>query len=409
MKALNTQKAARVGIIGGTFDPIHAGHIALAKAAKRLYNLDLIILMPSGQPPHKEAEQLTAKEDRYAMSALVAEHEGFFVSRLEMDREGTIYTIDSLNLIKEAMPESEIYFIIGSDTLLSMDQWKNAQEAIGKAIYIDFVRNGRTVGDDERYVSRHFLKQSQQFLFSAYQAPDVSSSQIRKRVAQELELDGFLPEYLIKYIAERGLYKRAALNFEEAKKKLKRKLSGGRFNHTLGVVEMAERLAQKHGISLMRTRWAALLHDCAKEEGDPPRPGCNCNLFDDFGVDKMEIFAPHLLHAPMGVVVAHMDYGMEDEEILLAILRHTTGAETMSDLDKLIYLADYIELGRRDSPRLQELRELAFDNMDKAMLQALDESLTYLAESGKYIHKNTFLARDAFWRKQYIYELTEKG
>ncbi len=189
----------------------------------------------------------------------------------------------------------------------------------------------------------------------------VSSSQIRQEI-----YDGKLPHPMLepavnRYIAEHGLYGKQKSEAEIIAS-LKKRIKPSRFQHTLGVIETAEALASAwHYPHPEKARLAALLHDCAKSEADA------------------------LGHAPLGAVIAREEYGIRDAEILGAIRWHTTGRAEMSVLEKIIFIADYIEPGRDRAPHLDMLRKLAFSDPDKTIYCILEDTLSYLRNSGTCI------------------------
>lgn len=168
-------------------------------------------------------------------------------------------------------------------------------------------------------------------------------------------------------------------------------MSPQRLIHTLGVEETAIKLAQKYGGPIRSAQVAALLHDCSKD-----LPGkVLLKKAQDSGIIFGEVEAnyPDLLHGPVGSVVAKEEYGVADFFILHAISVHTTGCPRMTLLDKIIYIADYIE-PNRDFPGVDDLRNLAWRDLDKCLMLSFNRTLFYLIEGGKPIHQNTFAARN---------------
>lgn len=173
---------------------------------------------------------------------------------------------------------------------------------------------------------------------------------------------------------------------EEAKflsklrQKVKKVQDSKRFEHTLGVEFTAAALAMKYGASIMDAQVAGVLHDCAKCLSDQERLKI-CEKHD-IPVSEVERRNPFLLHAKVGAYLAETEYKVTDRpEILDAIRYHTTGREDMSLLEKIIFVADYIEPGRRHAPNLSEIRPLAFENLDSAVLRILEDTLVHLKET----------------------------
>jgi predicted HD superfamily hydrolase involved in NAD metabolism len=184
----------------------------------------------------------------------------------------------------------------------------------------------------------------------------------------------------------------------EIQNKLKTNLTEDRFQHTLAVTYTATSMAMKYNVSLEEALYAGLLHDCAK---------CIPNeqkylMASEYGLqlNEVEKINPALLHARLGRYVAKNDYGIGNEQILQAIERHTTGAPGMSILDKIIFLADYIEPTREESKYLKDVRDLAFVDLDKCLIRALEYNLDYLKKSGKAIDETTIKTYEYYQKKK---------
>lgn len=166
----------------------------------------------------------------------------------------------------------------------------------------------------------------------------------------------------------------------EIEKQLKKALDKDRFNHTLGVMYTAAALAMAHGADMEQALYAGLLHDCAKCIPNEEKIAL-CRKYQ-IPVSTAEERSPFLLHAKLGAYYARNTYEIQDEEILHAIKVHTTGEPGMNTLDKIIYIADYIEPNRDQAPNLETIRKLAFQNLDETMEQILGDTLSYLKEKG---------------------------
>ncbi len=171
-----------------------------------------------------------------------------------------------------------------------------------------------------------------------------------------------------------------AKEMRKLRKKIEKVQDAKRFEHTLGVEYTAAALAMCHGASVEDARLAGLLHDCAKCFSDEKRLSV-CEK-KNIPITEIEGRNPFLLHAKVGAFLAKEKYGVENRDVLNAILYHTTGREGMSLLEKIIFVADYIEPGRKQAPNLPEIRRLAFQDLDKALLWILEDTLKYLKRSG---------------------------
>ena len=165
-------------------------------------------------------------------------------------------------------------------------------------------------------------------------------------------------------------------NFAEYEKKLKKYLDKDRYRHTLGVMYTAAALAMAHDDDMEQAQMAGLLHDCAK--CIPNKKKLKICKKQNIRISSVEKSNPFLLHAKLGAYIAKEKYQIEDEEILSAIRWHTTGKEAMSELEKIVYIADYIEPGRNKAPRLAWIRKVAFEDLDEGMYYILKDSLSYL-------------------------------
>lgn len=186
------------------------------------------------------------------------------------------------------------------------------------------------------------------------------------------------------------------MNYDEIVKKLEKRLSSKRFKHSQGVAETAVALAKRFGGDPLKARLAGILHDCAREV---PR-NTLLQTAEAFGIvlGDIERLEPALVHAKLGAKIAQAEYGVNDVEILQAIALHTTGGPSMTLLDKIIYLADFIEPGRT-YPGVDNLRLLADTDLDRAVLAACDQTIRFLLEERGLLHPDTIEGRNALLTK----------
>lgn len=170
------------------------------------------------------------------------------------------------------------------------------------------------------------------------------------------------------------------VDIKKIKKSMEKTLDSKRYEHTIGVEYTAAALAMRYDVSIEDARIAGLLHDCAKCLSDEKRLSF-CEKHN-ISINVIERKNPSLLHAKVGSFLAMEEYHVENMEIISAILNHTTGRPGMTLLEKIIFIADYIEPGRKQAPNLLEIRKLAFVDLDKALIRILEDTLTYL-EDGK--------------------------
>ena len=169
-------------------------------------------------------------------------------------------------------------------------------------------------------------------------------------------------------------------DLKKIRKSMEKELDAKRYEHTLGVAYTAAALAMFNDVDPVKAETAGLLHDCAKCFSDDKKISvCRKNNME---INSVESRNPYLLHAKAGYCIAKNKFDIEDQDILNAILNHTTGRPGMSTLEKIIYIADYIEPSRKQAPNLSEVRKLAFQNLDQALLKILTDILSYLESGG---------------------------
>lgn len=376
----------RIGIMGGSFNPIHARHIEMAACARREFELDRILFLPTGNPPHKRAG-LEDAEDRYEMTRLAVHGmPGFTASRMEIDREGIIYTVDTLGRLQKQMPDTAIDYIIGEDTLVDLPNWRKADKVFTMCRFLvccrssDEIRNHPYVGE--------LHKRGATFAFLTLPPSGVSSTSIRAKLAGGEEVPE-VPPQVEEYIRLMGLYGQQASPAGAAQlyPKLRSALSDKRLVHSLLVAHTARKLARIHGVNENRAALAGLLHDCAKCL--PLSAMQHIARENRLLLDKETLQSGNLLHGPVGAVVAEKEYGITDPIILSSIRCHTTGKVGMLPLDMIVYLADKIEPSRRTYPVLEEVRNLAQKDLAAAMLHSLKSTLEYVRSQNTEPHPLT--------------------
>ncbi len=386
----------KIGILGGSFHPIHNGHLDMARSARDALGLDLILLMVDRIPPHKELAQGATSEQRFKMVQLACESEtGFMASDWELKQSGTSYTALTLTHLAQEHPNDELYFIMGSDMLRSLTTWYHPEIVCEKAHLVCICRAGQDGGEAEAAA-----RVKEQFGAEVSLLPPVrelSSTEVRNRLASARPITGLVPPTVEWYIYEQALYVREPLVSLTAA--MREVLKPRRFRHVIGVELTAVQLAENLGADGPKARLAALLHDCAKylsleEQAIWARR-------DGSTLDPET--ASMILHAPAGAALAREGYGITDEEVLEAIRYHTTGTEDMTLLDEIIWAADIIEPGR-DHPAVEKQRSLLFPARDqlsfeKGLVLVFNDNICYIQKSGWVLDPATLRARDALVRK----------
>jgi len=192
--------------MGGTFDPIHYGHLLAAEEARERFGLDRVLFIPSGTPPHKKDYPVSPAEHRYVMTVLAtADNPHFFVSRTEMDRPGPSYAVDTVRLIAAEHPGAVIVFITGADAVLEILQWKDAANLIAQCEFIAVTRPGYDLAALDR-LDPDFRARVQRLVIPGI---EVSSTDLRERVRNGMTLAYLTPRPVERYIAKYGLYQGA--------------------------------------------------------------------------------------------------------------------------------------------------------------------------------------------------------
>lgn len=200
----------RIGIFGGTFNPVHTGHMIMAQNALEVFNLAKILFVPCNLPPHKDVSRLASAIHRVAMlEKAVEDNPDFQVSDVEIRKGGTNYTIDTVRYLRQLYPRYDLFFIIGSDSLIELNQWKEIDELARLCGFVTFVRPGfdpRKISLKKFKLEKGLKKNLIRNVASIHQI-DISSSDIRHRVAAGMSIRYLVPGAVEIYIAEHNLYK----------------------------------------------------------------------------------------------------------------------------------------------------------------------------------------------------------
>lgn len=377
----------RIGIMGGTFDPIHEGHIQMARAAMKEAKLDRVLMIPTGNPPHKQG--ITPAEDRWKMlCAACAQEEGLYPDRLELDRPGVIYTIDTLSILKEKYPKADLYYIIGADTLMELCHWRVYERVLSMCTFLVCPRAWHYTPAQLTLERKRLTELGGSIVMLDMEPVDVSSTALREAL-QKGEPTPLLPVAVREYCGIKGLYgmARRIPQADAWMDKLFAALNRKRFAHTLCVAHTSRQLARAHGLDVRRAEIAGLLHDCAKCL--PLEEMRAITRAHSLTGDESLMESGALLHSLTGAYLAAAEYGVEDPDILRAIACHTTGKPEMTRLDMAVYLADKIEPTREEYPLLNKVRLMAQLSLEKAMLLSIEGTSKYVKKGGKALHPAT--------------------
>lgn len=393
----------KIGVYGGTFNPPHLGHMQAAEGAKAALGLDKLFLVPAAVPPHKTLPAGSpSPEERLQMLRLAAEDcPGLEVLDWELKREGPSYTVDTLRQLKKACPEDALYLLMGTDMFLSFDQWYQSREIASLATLVAFAREKPDTELERRRLQKKKAYEKEmgaRVVLLSQLARELSSTQVRRLLAfgcgQEC-----VPPKVFAYLSDREFYgiggrlrhlpadRLTEISFSLA--------DPGRVAHVSGCIETAQKLARRYGACQEQARRAAALHDITK----PLSVSDQLILCKKYGIilSDFEKNNPKLLHAKTGAAVARHCFG-ENAAVCSAILWHTTGKADMTLLEKILYLADFIE-PTRHFPGVEEIRDLAEENLDAALLRGFSLSLEFLRESGNLCDPNSVQARDFLLRQ----------
>lgn len=363
----------KIGVFGGTFNPPHNGHIRLAKAAADELKLDKLLVIPSCIPPHKIAAKLADGQERLEMCRLAFGCDPRFeVSPMELERGSRSYTVETLRELKALYPDSELYFIVGSDMLESFDKWYLWQEILSLSVLCAASR-------EEGYspnLSR-FGKLAERIKIITLDPLEVSSTQIRNSVGEvSPEL---LDPKVAAYIREHGLYDDGLDRYREL---LRGKLNPRRLFHSECVSECAGVLAERYGASVEKARLAGLLHDVMKNAP------ANEQLALMPDITPLELLNSKVWHQISGEAFLRQNGIVTDEEILGAVRWHTTGKAGMTLLEKIIYVADFISADR-DYKDVEVVRRLAYISLEHAILYTSRYTVNKMVSQDLLLHPAT--------------------
>ena len=400
---------AEIGIYGGTFAPVHLGHIRAAETALASLPLDKLLIIPAGIPPHKRLTAGDDPADRLEMLRLAFADADprIEISDYEINAEGKSYTALTLKHFSEN--GDHLTFFCGTDMFESLDTWYHPETVFSLARVVHLRREVTDAEDLKRFgeLQRHYEETYGADILQLDAEPLVmSSTEVRSRIEAGLSLDEFLPSPVAEYVRSHRLY--GAPYREEALAAEVARVIGNeyRFSHTLGVVKEAARLAEMFSLppeEAEELKLAAYLHDITKSvKGNGQK-----ELYFYYGLPfgETEERSPKTLHAVTGAYFAKERFpALVSDRIFNAIRRHTTGEAGMTLFDKLLYLADYIEEGRSfpDCVALRELftrligeKGVSEAVLDETMIRSFDMTLEGLMKDGDYIHPQTVAARNS--------------
>jgi nicotinate-nucleotide adenylyltransferase len=373
----------RIGIYGGTYSPPHIGHLKAAEYAIEALKLDRLLLIPTGVSPHKAMSAGATSADRLQMLRLSAANmEKAQVSDIEILRQGSSYTVDTLRQLRADNPGAELVLLMGTDMFVSFLSWREPESILSLATLAVFCRGER--GEQERIEAQKAKLEALGAKVELVRNPvnAISSTDLRRMLVFGCA-DPFLMPGVGDFIREKGLYgldrNRKNLPMEELEKAVIALMNPNRVAHVLGCRDTAVELARVYGENEVDAARAGLLHDITKAIDGP----LQLTLCDEYGIvlDTFSRSFPKTLHALTGSLVAERIFG-ENENVVSAICHHTTGRADMTLLEKIIYIADYVE-PNRDFPGVEEMRAMAYTDLDRAVLMGLESAVAHVRRQGQ--------------------------
>ena len=376
----------RIGIYGGTFNPPHIGHLQAAKAAVEALGLSKLLIIPDRVAPHKALpENSPTPQQRLQMLRIAAAGCACLeVSDIELNREGVSYTYQTILQLREMYPHAELVLLMGTDMFLSFHTWKNPEIILENAALGVFYRGEK--GEKGAIEGKKAEMEANGAVIHLVKNPvvNISSTQMRRLLAFRCA-EEFLPEGVLDYIRENRFYNTRAdwknLPMDKLEQVVISLLNPNRVAHVLGCRDTAVELAKHWGADETDAARAGILHDITKAI-DGPLQLTLCDAYGKILSDFSKRY-PKTLHALTGSLVAGRIFG-ENEAVVSAIEHHTTGKANMNLLEKIIYVADYME-PNRNFPGVEKLRELAFTDMDAALKLGLEMTLEHLKNQGNEV------------------------
>lgn len=377
-----------IAMFGGSFNPPHNAHVALAAHMRREFSLERVLFVVASDPPHKSIAEGVDANTRLALTkAALRDADGLEACDIELRRRGKSYTADTLRELARRCPGARLWLVVGEDMLENLPFWRDPEEIFALATVAAASRPG-ALADIRRTADALRDRYGADVRVSAFGEEDVSSTMIRERVYDAKPVSRLVPPGTEELIYLLSLYQPAEIRLAQAR--LRASLEPERYLHSVGAMRAAIELAERFGFDGKKARLAGLLHDCAKLSHERIFA-----LAKRYGIepDEYDRANPDLLHDRVGARYAREEYGVTDEQILSAIAGHTRSGKGVSTFSRMIYLADKIE-STRGYPGVEEIREAAQTDMDRAALLCMERVLAHLGEKGRGVQPNIYEAME---------------
>lgn len=379
-------------IYGGSFNPPHLGHVDALRSAAETIRPDHILAIPAGMPPHKQMDDGSPDADaRLRLSELAfRDVPGAMVSDMELKRLGKSYTVDTLQEIADRYEDEDLYFLVGTDMLLSMEKWYQFDQILSTCTLAALPRDN---GDfDEMEKAAQALRQTYdaRVLLIRKKPLPMSSTQLRVELPRRQGRDKLSEAVYGEIIRHR--YYGAKPELEWLRGKAYDLLKPKRIPHVAGCEHEAVKLSERWGVDADTAAEAGILHDITKKL----TPAEQLQMCEKYGIilDAYEHNEPRILHARTGAYLARDLFGVPDD-IFSAIEWHTTARPGMTTLEKIIYLADFTE-PTRDFPGVERARAAQYEDLDEAMVIALTMSMEEVRSRGAEPHPRSLEALQWF-------------
>ena len=384
---------ARIGIFGGSFNPPHLGHMLAVREFQKKLGLDLVLLIPASIPPHKELSSNSPDANaRMEMTRLSARDiENARVLDIELARDGASYTSDTLKELRTRYPDDELFLLMGTDMFFSFEKWYHPEIICELATLAVVHRNAESTQQLADCAQRLREKFAARIEMVENEYLPHSSTSVRAMLAFGAAEEYLAPQ-VAEYIRENNLYyvgeDMKQLPFERLSEISLSLHAAKRVRHVIGCSQTAEELAKFYGEDPMVAKRAGILHDITKALNAQEQLHL-CEKYDII-LNQFERENPKLLHAKTGATIAKCIFG-ESEAVCRAIYWHTTGKAQMTTMEKIIYLADYME-PNRDFEGVEKMRHLAYSDLNAALRLGLQMSVDHVTRRGAEVDPNSLAA-----------------
>ena len=343
----------KICLFGGSFNPIHKGHLKIARMAIKKLNLDQLIFIPCQRNPFKKDMNYANGKDRWKMIEMVLEDK-MSISSFEIDRKGNSYTIDTVKYFKNKYPNDELYLLIGSDNLTKLSKWKDIDE-ISRLVRI-------TIFKREKNINKINVKKYNCLVIENDLFEESSTNFFRGNF-------DFVEDRVLHYIGENKLY------FDEI---LKNVLDAKRYLHSIHAKNFAIKIAKENNYDIEKAAFAAYVHDIAKNLANGNKEQARKKIQEYYNDSKKEIY-DYQLHQELGYIILKK-FGIEDDRAH-AVKGHTSLSLELNTLDKIVYLSDKLCQGRK-YPDIQKIRLKAIKNIDEGLKEVIIKTKEFNTQKG---------------------------